>query len=61
MKLLGALVDWIRTWTGLADPADSRLTPGHGWLLPAPAQALVMRRAEESRRAARSLGEPGRP
>jgi hypothetical protein len=34
----------LRTWLGLADASEARLTPAHGWLLPAPAEALTRRR-----------------
>ena len=59
MKLLDEIVRLVRTGLGLADPSDSRLTPGHGWLLPAPAEALRLRRVEEARRA-RALSDTGR-
>jgi len=60
MKLLDNVLRLIRTGLGLADPSDSRLTPGHGWLLPAPAEALRLRRVEEARRT-RPFSGTGRP
>ena len=60
MTLLGQLVHLVRTSLGLADPSDSRLTPGHGWLLPVPAEALRLRHAEDARRAAILLARTGR-
>ena len=35
----------LRTWLGLADASGAHLTPGHGWLLPVPADVLTLRRA----------------
>jgi hypothetical protein len=35
----------LRTWLGLADAAEKNLTPGHGWLLPCPAEARSRRPA----------------
>ena len=29
----------VRAWAGLADVSETRLTPGFGWLLPAPVEA----------------------
>lgn len=43
----------LRTWLGLADASEAHLTPGHGWLLPVPAEVLTRRRSLE---AARSNG-----
>lgn len=60
MKLLDEVLRLARTCLGLADPSDSRLTPDHGWLLPAPAEALRLRRIEEARRV-RALPGTGRP
>lgn len=59
MKLLDEVVRLVRTCLGLADPSDSRLTPGHGWLLPVPAEAMRLRRVEEARRA-RAESDMGR-
>jgi hypothetical protein len=39
MNLLGKAFQKIRAWVGLADAAESHLTPQHGWLLPVPAEA----------------------
>jgi len=61
MKLLGELVRLIRTGLGLADPADSRLTPDHGWLLPAPAEAIRLHHAKAARLAERLANGPSRP
>ena len=59
MKLLDEVVRLVRTCLGLADPSDSNPTPGLGGLLPAPAEALRLRRVEEARRA-RALSDMGR-
>jgi hypothetical protein len=40
----------LRTWLGLADASEAHLTPGHGWLLPVPADALTRRRSVEAAR-----------
>jgi hypothetical protein len=40
----------LRTWLGLADASEEHLTPGHGWLLPVPAEVLTRRRAAEADR-----------
>jgi hypothetical protein len=47
----------LRAWVGLANPVESRLTPGHGWLLPSIVDArrhvvevLARRTAAASRR-----------
>ena len=40
----------VRTWLGLADASEAHLTPGHGWLLPVPAEVLTRRRAAEAGR-----------
>jgi glyoxylase-like metal-dependent hydrolase (beta-lactamase superfamily II) len=52
MNVLEKAFRTLRTWAGLADPDDSRLTPGHGWLLPAVADARRHAAAEAARRAA---------
>jgi hypothetical protein len=57
MNLLGKAFQKIREWVGLADTSESHLTPGHGWLLPVPADArrepddTAARRAERGGRA----------
>jgi hypothetical protein len=56
MNLLGKAFHKLRVWAGLADASESHLTPGHGWLLAAPAVARVQREEADARRAAR----PGR-
>jgi hypothetical protein len=33
-SVLYRAVDTIRVWLGLNDPAENRLHPSHGWLLP---------------------------
>ena len=48
MNLLGKAFQKIRAWVGLADASDSRLTPGHGWLLPVPVDARLQREDEAS-------------
>lgn len=40
----------LRTWLGLAEVSEAHLTPGHGWLLPVPAEVLTRRRAAEAAR-----------
>jgi hypothetical protein len=37
--LLYRAIATVRTWLGLNDPAEDRLHPSHGWLLPPPALA----------------------
>lgn len=61
MNLLGKAFQKIRAWVGLADASASRLTPGHGWLLPVPVDARLQREDEVSRRASRRAGSGGRP
>jgi hypothetical protein len=51
MNMLSRALHALRIWTGLADPSESHLTPGHGWLLPAPADARRGREAHDARRA----------
>jgi hypothetical protein len=51
MNLLGKAVSELRAWLGLADPSESHLTPGHGWLLPVPAEARQQREDDDARRA----------
>jgi len=53
--MLGRLFHRLRVWTGLADASESRLTPDHGWLLAAPADARQQRTESDARREA-----PGR-
>jgi hypothetical protein len=36
VNLLRRFFSVLRTWLGLGDPSDERLTPAHGWLLPLP-------------------------
>jgi hypothetical protein len=45
MNLIQGCLSALRTWLGLGDPTDDRLTPGHGWLLP-PSGTLAQARAE---------------
>ena len=40
----------LRTWLGLADASETHLTPGHGWLLPVPAEVLARTRSVEAAR-----------
>jgi hypothetical protein len=40
MNLLRRSFSTLRTWFGLGDASDERLTPSHGWLLP-DSQAVV--------------------
>jgi hypothetical protein len=53
MDMLGRLIHWLRVWTGLADASESRLTPSHGWLLPAPAVARQQKRDSDPLRTPR--------
>jgi hypothetical protein len=41
MNVLGRFLHTLRVWTGLADASEAHLTPSHGWLLPAPVEAVV--------------------
>ncbi len=52
MSLLGKVFHTLRTWIGLADPSESHLTPSHGWLNPAPADARQERKDSDARQAA---------
>jgi hypothetical protein len=47
MNLFQRSISTLRTWLGLGDQSDDRLTPSHGWLLPSP--ATVTRAREEGR------------
>jgi hypothetical protein len=35
-SLLSRTIAAVRVWLGLNDPAENRLHPSHGWLLPPP-------------------------
>lgn len=35
-SLLSRAIAAVRVWVGLNDPAEDRLHPSHGWLLPPP-------------------------
>jgi hypothetical protein len=59
MNLLGKAFDKIRVWVGLADASELHLTPGHGWLLPAPADARPQSEVPDERRAAGLLDGKG--
>jgi hypothetical protein len=52
MRILSRAWYALRTWLGLADASDSRLTPSHGWLLPS-ADALMQLRKQAVTRPAR--------
>ncbi len=54
MNLLRQALLTVRTWLGLGNPSDDRLTPSHGWLLPAPEAAMALRKDG----AAHSTGAP---
>jgi hypothetical protein len=58
MNVFGKFLHTLRVWTGLTDASESHLTPGHGWLLPTPAEALAQRHQSDARRA--SFGAPPR-
>jgi hypothetical protein len=51
MNVFAKAFQTLRRWLGLADPADSRLTPSHGWLNPSPADARQARKDSDARRA----------
>ncbi len=53
MNLLGKAFHMLRVWTGLADASESHITPSHGWLLAATADARRQREDTDARRAAR--------
>ena len=52
MNLLGKAFHMLRVWTGLADASESHLTPSHGWLLTAAADARQQRDDSDARGAA---------
>jgi len=54
MTMMDRAFHALRTWLGLA---DAHLTPGHGWLLPVPAEALNRRRGAEAARASAPVVE----
>ena len=43
MKLITWSLSVVRTWLGLGDPSDDRLTPSHGWLLTDAAEVVARR------------------
>ena len=51
MTMMDRAFHALRTWLGLADASETNLTPGHGWLLPVPAEVVTRRRAAEAARA----------
>ena len=62
MNLLGKAFQKMRAWVGLGEASDSRLTPGHGWLLPVPVPVDARPQQEdEAARASRRAGSGGRP
>jgi len=48
MTMMDRAFHALRTWLGLADASEAHLTPGHGWLLPVPAEVITRRRAAEA-------------
>jgi hypothetical protein len=60
MKILEKAFRALRSWAGLGDPAESRLTPVHGWLLPVAADARRQVAAAMVRRAGRRDARDGR-
>ena len=48
--MMGRAFHALRSWLGLADASEAHLTPGHGWLLPVPAEVVTRRRAAEAAR-----------
>ena len=55
--MLGKVFHMLRVWAGLADASESHITPSHGWLLAAPAEARRQREVFDAARAARGLGK----
>jgi len=53
MRMLGQVVQTLRTWLGLADASEAHFTPSHGWLLPAPVELRIQQRESATERAAR--------
>jgi hypothetical protein len=51
MNVLAKVVDTVRGWLGLADPAESHPVPSYGWLNPSPADARQARKDSDARRA----------
>ena len=58
MNVLGRFIHTLRAWAGLADASETHLTPSHGWLLPAPvdavARSVAARSESDARRVARA-------
>ena len=52
MTMMDRALHALRTWLGLADASEAHLTPGHGWLLPVPAEVITRRRVAEAGNAA---------
>ena len=50
MTMMDRAFHALRAWLGLADASEAHLTPGHGWLLPVPAEVITRRRAAEAAR-----------
>jgi hypothetical protein len=46
MKLITRSLSLVRTWLGLGDPSDDRLTPSHGWLLTDAAEVVARREGD---------------
>jgi len=59
MNMMGRVFHMLRVWTGLADTSDSHLTPGHGWLLPTPADARQQRKGADAGRRGLRSGDVG--
>ncbi len=58
MSMLGEAFRKLRVWAGLV--GESQLTPGHGWLLPAPADARVQQQESAIRRASHAADRKAR-
>jgi len=58
MNMLGRMFHTLRVWTGLADASESHVTPSHGWLLPAPADARQQRKDFDARSPALAERKP---
>jgi len=54
MSMMSRAFQTLRVWMGLEDASESHLTPAHGWLLPAPADARRRRENPDAARAGRS-------
>ena len=58
--MLEKVIRSVRSWAGLGDPGESRLTPAHGWLLPPLGDARRQVATAMVRRAERRAPREGR-